>query len=152
MILMQKQSKGLKMKLKLALATLTLASLTFAKDVVIQAKDLPQNSQSFIQKYFSSAKISLVKQDIDSFDVYLDDGTELEFTTNGEWKEIDAKYRPMDTSFLNPNAITTIKKMHPNANIVKVEKEIQGYKIKLNNMVEIYTDTNGNLLGQKIDD
>ncbi|EGF8330913.1 hypothetical protein IDG20_000360 [Campylobacter lari] len=140
------------MKLKIALTTLTLASCVFAKDMVVGVNALPANSKNFIQKHFTGSNIALVKQDIDSFDVYLDNGTELEFFTNGDWKEIDAKYRPIDTSFLNQNALATIKKMHPNASIVKVKKEVQGYKFKLNNMVEIYTDANGNFLGQKLDD
>ncbi|AJC84609.1 PepSY-like domain-containing protein [Campylobacter peloridis] len=140
------------MKTKIILAALVLSSVAFARDIVVGVNALPANSKSFIQKYFTGSNIALVKQDIDSFDVYLDNGTELEFFTNGDWKEIDAKYRPIDTSFLNPNILATIKKMHPNASIIKVEKEIQGYKFKLNNMMEIYTDMNGNFLGQKFDD
>ncbi|TXE81611.1 hypothetical protein FPD46_04805 [Campylobacter peloridis] len=140
------------MKTKIILAALVLSSVAFARDIVVGVNALPANSKSFIQKYFTGSNIALVKQDIDSFDVYLDNGTELEFFTNGDWKEIDAKYRPIDTSFLNPNILATIKKMHPNASIIKVEKEIQGYKFKLNNMMEIYTDINGNFLGQKFDD
>ncbi|WP_291951774.1 PepSY-like domain-containing protein [Campylobacter sp.] len=140
------------MKIKLALAALALASITFAKDMVVGIDALPKNSKTFIKQYFSNTNIALIKQDVDGFDVYLDNGTELEFFTNGDWKEIDAKYRPIDTSFLNPNILKTIKKMHPNTSVIKVEKEIQGFKFKLNNMTEIYTDTNGNFLGQKLDD
>ncbi|ENQ6619176.1 PepSY-like domain-containing protein [Campylobacter lari] len=140
------------MKLKIASMALALASCVFAKDMVVGVNALPVNSKNFIQKHFTGSNIALVKQDIDSFDVYLDNGTELEFFINGDWKEIDAKYRPIDTSFLSPNVLATIKKMHPNASIIKVEKEIQGYKFKLNNMMEIYTDVNGNFLGQKFDD
>ncbi|MCW0239928.1 PepSY-like domain-containing protein [Campylobacter lari] len=134
------------MKLKIALTTLALASCVFAKDMVVGVNALPANSKNFIQKHFTGSNIALVKQDIDSFDVYLDNGTELEFFTNGDWKEIDAKYRPIDTSFLSPNVLATIKKMHPNASIIKVEKEIQGYKFKLNNMMEMEISWDKNLM------
>ncbi|MCR6590648.1 periplasmic protein [Campylobacter insulaenigrae] len=140
------------MKVKLILSALMLASVIFAKDMIVGKNALPENSKSFIKQYFSNANITLVKQDIDSFDVYLDNGTELEFFSNGDWKEIDSKYNPMNTSFLNQNILKTIKKMHPNANIIKAEKEVQGFKFKLNNMMEIYIDANGNFLGQKLDD
>lgn len=39
----------------------------------------------------------------------------------------------------------------PNAQILEVDKEINGYKFKFNNNMEVYTDMQGNILGQKLD-
>lgn len=140
------------MKIKIALATLAMTSFVLAKDMIVGVNALPQNSQNFIKQYFQNASVSLVKQDIDSFEVYLNDGTEIEFFINGDWKEVDANYKPLNTAFMPKNALSTITKMHPNVGIIKIEKEIQGYKFELNNRMEVYTDVNGNFLGQKFDD
>ena len=139
------------MKLKLVLASLACVGALMA-DVVVSASALPANAQSFVGKYFNNASIALVKQDVDSFDVTLNDGTEIDFMINGEWKEVDSKYKPLNTDFLPAALISKVKAAQPNANIIKVDKKINAYKFKFNNMMEVYTDLNGNVLGQKMDD
>ena len=49
--------------------------------------------------------------------------------------------------------IETAKKTYPQAQIWAVEVEhFNIYKVKLNNMMELYIDKSGNLLGQEWDD
>ncbi|TQR34496.1 hypothetical protein DMB92_00600 [Campylobacter sp. MIT 99-7217] len=139
------------MKIKLALASLACAGALFA-DIVVAPTALPANAQNFVKQYFGGAQIALVKQDIDSFDVVLNDGTEIDFLINGQWKEVDAKYKPLNTAFLPQAVVAKVKAAQPNAAIIKVEKKINMYKFKLNNMMEVYADLNGNILGQKFDD
>ena len=139
------------MKFKLMLASLVGASMLLA-DVVVNPSFLPQSAKDFIKSYFPNTNIGFVKQDVDSFDVTLADGTEIDFIINGDWKEIDGKYKAIPTNFLSNDIISKVKNTHPNASIIKVEKKVNGYEFKLNNMMEVYTDFNGNILGQKFDD
>ena len=44
-----------------------------------------------------------------------------------------------------------IKKAYPKSLIIKAEKIWNGFEIKTNNMIEIYIDSKGKILGQKID-
>ncbi|AGZ20616.1 PepSY-like domain-containing protein [Campylobacter coli] len=137
------------MKLKLGLAALLGATVLFARDIIVPASELPRNAQDFISKNFKTAQIALVKKDIDSYDVTLNDGTEIDFIITGEWKEVDGKYKALPNSIL-PNIMPKIS-ASSNAQIIEVSREINGYKFELSNQLKIYTDAQGNILGQKFD-
>ncbi|EAC1314437.1 PepSY-like domain-containing protein [Campylobacter coli] len=137
------------MKLKLGLAALLGATVLFARDIIVPASELPRNAQDFISKNFKTAQIALVKKDIDSYDVTLNDGTEIDFIITGEWKDVDGKYKALPNSIL-PNIMPKIS-ASSNAQIIEVSREINGYKFELSNQLKIYTDTQGNILGQKFD-
>ncbi|EAJ6233953.1 hypothetical protein IBZ17_001901, partial [Campylobacter coli] len=135
------------MKLKLGLAALLGATVLFARDIIVPASELPRNAQDFISKNFKTAQIALVKKDIDSYDVTLNDGTEIDFIITGEWKDVDGKYKALPNSIL-PNIMPKIS-ASSNAQIIEVSREINGYKFELSNQLKIYTDAQGNILGQK---
>ncbi|ENT5884627.1 PepSY-like domain-containing protein [Campylobacter coli] len=137
------------MKLKLGLAALLGATVFFARDIIVPASELPRNAQDFISKNFKTAQIALVKKDIDSYDVTLNDGTEIDFIITGEWKDVDGKYKALPNSIL-PNIMPKIS-ASSNAQIIEVSREINGYKFELSNQLKIYTDAQGNILGQKFD-
>ncbi|EAI5943656.1 hypothetical protein B5R47_03980 [Campylobacter coli] len=137
------------MKLKLGLAALLGATVLFARDIIVPASELPRNAQDFISKNFKTAQIALVKKDIDSYDVILNDGTEIDFIITGEWKDVDGKYKALPNSIL-PNIMPKIS-ASSNAQIIEVSREINGYKFELSNQLKIYTDAQGNILGQKFD-
>ncbi|WP_072226492.1 PepSY-like domain-containing protein [Campylobacter coli] len=141
------------MKLKLGLAALLGATVLFARDIIVPASELPRNAQDFISKNFKTAQIALVKKDIDSYDVTLNDGTEIDFIITGEWKDVDGKYKALPNSIL-PNIMPNIMpkiSASSNAQIIEVSREINGYKFELSNQLKIYTDAQGNILGQKFD-
>ncbi|ELZ2491907.1 PepSY-like domain-containing protein, partial [Campylobacter coli] len=131
------------MKLKLGLAALLGATVLFARDIIVPASELPRNAQDFISKNFKTAQIALVKKDIDSYDVTLNDGTEIDFIITGEWKDVDGKYKALPNSIL-PNIMPKIS-ASSNAQIIEVSREINGYKFELSNQLKIYTDTQGNI-------
>ncbi|EMB1202199.1 PepSY-like domain-containing protein [Campylobacter coli] len=137
------------MKLKLGLAALLGATVLFARDIIVPASELPRNAQDFISQNFKTAQIALVEKDIDSYDVTLNDGTEIDFIITGEWKEVDGKYKALPNSIL-PNIMPKIS-ASSNAQIIEVNREINGYKFELSNQLKIYTDAQGNILGQKFD-
>ncbi|EFQ8131171.1 hypothetical protein H0G10_001829, partial [Campylobacter coli] len=123
------------MKLKLGLAALLGATVLFARDIIVPASELPRNAQDFISKNFKTAQIALVKKDIDSYDVTLNDGTEIDFIITGEWKEVDGKYKALPNSIL-PNIMPKIS-ASSNAQIIEVSREINGYKFELSNQLKI---------------
>lgn len=136
------------MKLKLAFVALMGATILLARDIVVPASELPKNAQDFISKNFKTAQIALVKKDYDSYDVTLNDGTEIDFIINGEWKEIDGKYKALPNSIL-PNIMSKISTTM-NAQVIEVDKEVTGYKFKLSNQAKVYTDMQGNILGHQM--
>ncbi len=142
------------MKTKLVLASLLCASALYAdRDSLIVAPNaLPAPAQSFLSQHFKGANIALVKKDMDSYDVTLNDGTEVDFTLNGDWKDVDGQYKPIPTTFLPNGLAAKVQAAHNGAQIIDVERQISGFKLKLNNRMKVYTDTAGNILGQKFDD
>lgn len=139
------------MKLKLSLLALLVGFSSLLADVVVAVNSLPANAQNFIDQHFKGVSIGLVERDMDSFDVTLTDGTKIDFNIAGEWTEVDGKYKAIPTSFLPANVVQKAKAAQPNAIILQVDREVMGYKFKFNNRMKVYTDTNGNVLGQKFD-
>lgn len=117
----------------------------------VQLSSIPQNAQSFIKQHFANVKVTFIERDWDEIKVYLENGTQIEFFPNGDWKEIKC-YGNMPASVLPANVMNTVKRTYPNAAIIKIEKQFTIFEVKMNNMMELYIDNNGQLLGQKWDD
>lgn len=133
------------------LVALLFASVLFA-DMVVPVSALPQSARSFIQRTFPNAQIFKVERDDGKFKAKLNNGVEIKFLPNGEWESIDSDYTPIPPTVL-PNAVqNTVKNSYPQALITDVEKEFGNYKIKLNNMTELFISSSGQLIGQKMDD
>ena len=120
-------------------------------DIIISFDQLPASSKEFLSKYFK-AEVGLVQKDKNSYEVYLSDGSELEFEIDGSWHEVENKANPFELDFLPPNLSAIIKNEFPNTKAIEIEKKISYYKIKLTNGVKIYMDFNGTILKKKIDD
>lgn len=114
-------------------------------DIIISPDNLPDNIKNFIKKNFN-ASIGIVQKDRNSYEVYLSNGLELEFESDGTWKEIESKLDPFDFNFLPSNIIDIIKNKFPNIKAREIERKINYYKIKLSNGIKIYIDFNGTIL------
>lgn len=117
----------------------------------VQLSSIPQNAQNFIKQHFPNIQVSYIERDWDDIEVYLADGTQIEFFPNGDWKEVKC-YMNMPASILPANVMATIQRSYPQAAIIKIEKQFTIFEVKLNNMMELYIDNNGTLIGQKFDD
>lgn len=97
--------------------------------------DLPSEARSFIENYFPSADIlSIVQEKEDGrkeYQVKLSDGTDMEFDEDGEWTNIECYFSPLPTGILPANVITKVEKLHPEAYINGVEKELGGYVVEV---------------------
>ena len=133
------------------LVVLALTAALLNADMIIAPNSLPQNIQNFIATHFK-AQIGLVEMDRKSYEIYLTDGTELEFDLMGNWTEIESKLAPVDFRVLPPNVASIIKAQHPNASLLEVKRKMSYYKIKLSNKMKIYIDANGTILRQEFDD
>ncbi len=117
----------------------------------VPLSSLPKNTQDFIAKHFQNVEVTYIERDWEEIEVYLGNGTQVDFFPNGEWKEVKT-YGNMPATILPANVLATVNKTYPQAAIIKIEKQFSIYEIKLNNMMELYIDNNGNLLGQQFDD
>ncbi|MFV0328295.1 MAG: PepSY-like domain-containing protein [Dysgonomonas sp.] len=142
--------------MKKVLFTVGLLIMSFAfiacdddDDKVISVDNLPTNVQAFLQTHFASQEVRMVEKDNDSYDVYLINGFEIEFTLSGEWDDIDGRGQQIPASIvalIPTNIPTYITTNYPNQFIVEINKEHFGYEIDLNNNLELEFDTEGNFL------
>ena len=122
--------------------------------VIITADKLPATAQTFIKEYFPGSDISYAKKDKEltktTYEVVLQDGTEIDFDSKGQWDKIDCKRATVPAKLI-PDAIATyVQTNFPGQAIVKIDKELFGYEIELQNDLELKFDKNGRLVN--IDD
>ena len=111
---------------------------------------LPDAITAFIKQQFPNATVVGVEPDHDhgglEYDVYLSDGTQLDFDANNQWEKVECmKGVP---AFFVPKAIaSSVKGTYPNVAITKINKELHGYDIELANGMELSFDRSGRFLG-----
>ena len=112
--------------------------------------NLPQQAQQFISQHFPTATITAVVIDDGRYEVWLNNGTEIEFTMQGEWKEVDGHMNKVPDSIIPTKILEFVTANYPDNYIVKIEKDYDGYDIELNNGLDLDFDYNGNF--QYLDD
>ncbi|WP_295155400.1 PepSY-like domain-containing protein [uncultured Brachyspira sp.] len=140
-------------KLLALLITLTAISTSnlFA-DWVVPPSSLPQKARNFIRRVYPNVQIWKVERDGRKFEVDLSNGVSIDFLLNGDWTDIDGGWNGIPLSVLPQNVANTVRRTYPQAIMIDVEKEWGNYKVKLNNMMELYIAANGQLMGQQWDD
>lgn len=139
----------------IALISLFAVQALPAQDVITQdIKQLPKKSQDFIAKYFPDEKISYIKIDEElmqkDYDVVFVSGNAIEFSKDGEWKEINCKRSAIPEAVIPTNMMSYISKNFSNAHISKMEKKTRHYEIELSNDLDMEFDLQGNF--KRIDD
>lgn len=133
---------------------LTITGIISCKDSIITADRLPDTARSFINEYFAENTISYIKKDRGlaniSYEVVLQDRTEIEFDKSGNWDSIDCKRNAVPAGLV-PDAISEYVQVNfPGQLIVKIDREAFGYEIELSSDLELKFDKNGKML--EIDD
>ncbi len=117
-------------------------------DKVIDTTQLPQAAQVFIKKYFGTNKVVIAKEDaglfISSYDVIFADGTKLEFDNDGNWTEV--KCAAVPASLIPSQIQSKINELFPGTQVLKIERDGNGYDIKLSNRQELEFDTKFRLI------
>lgn len=129
---------------------------TNATDIVAQESDkLPVEARNFITQNFPQATISHVKVDkklmgSDEYEVLFSNGMKMEFDSRGNWKEIEMKNDKMPVAVIPGSVNTYVQNTYSANHITKIEHDNDGYKVKLNNGLELKFDQAGTF--KKVDD
>lgn len=129
--------------LLICLFTLTGATLSYAAaDRPIEHHSLPQKAQNFIKQHFPKSSIALAKVDTDllskSYEVRLNDGTKLEFDSDGEWSEVKCSKGSTLPAEIIPKPIAKyLAQNYPTTSLTEIERDRNGYQIELTNGLEI---------------
>ncbi|MCT2564405.1 PepSY-like domain-containing protein [Chryseobacterium herbae] len=127
----------------------------FAQDKAINVNQLPKTAKNFLATNFKGIAVGSAIEDreiygVDEYQVYLANGTKVEFDSKGNWKEVDGKHQKLPYGFIPASIRNYAAKNFPNTYIVKIEKERWSYKAELSNGLDLEFDRNGNF--KKIDD
>ena len=110
-------------------------------DKVISKNQLPAQAQSFLNENFAGSGISYAKLETDfferSYEVMLSDGTKLEFTGKGNWKEVDCRYSEVPEAIIPAPVKKYISDNYEGSKVLKIERDSRGYDVKLSNRLEL---------------
>ncbi len=133
-----------------AVFTFGVFSANADNDRVINKENLPASSQQFINTHFGNNKISFVKEERDfldkSYEVVFTDGTKLEFSRNGEWREVDCRYSEVPAAVV-PEAIRNyVANKFAGEKVLQIDHERNEYEVRLSNRLELTFDKNFNII------
>ena len=127
-------------------------SILYSDEMYVSPEQLPAPILQFINLHFKGSQIMYAEMDRKGYEIALDNGVEMEFFRNGELKEIEGNYIALPLNILPQTVANTVSRTYPHNVVTKIKKKWNLYEVKLNNMMELYIDINGQLLGQKFDD
>lgn len=120
------------------------------RDRVITKEQLPTAAQSLLTTHFSALKISLVKEDREfisrNYEVIFTDGTKVEFTRNGEWKELDCRKSAVPAALIPASIKNFVTERYPDAKILQIDRDSNDYEVKLSNKLELTFDKKYNII------
>ena len=120
------------------------------RDRIITKEQLPAAAQQLITKHFACLKISLVKEDREfvssNYEVLFADGTKLEFTRDGKWKEIDCRRNSVPAELVPQQIKDFVSNRYPEEKILQIDRDRHDYEVKLSNGLEFTFDKKFNLV------
>lgn len=119
-------------------------------DKPIQVNQLPAAAQEFINTYFPDQKVSFAKEERDflevSYEVMFTNTIKVEFSSNGEWKEVVCKYSTIPEGIV-PDAITKyVNDNFPGVSVYGIERGRRDIDVDLTNGLELTFDMNYNII------
>lgn len=113
----------------------------------IQPSQLPEKAIVFIESNFTSVALRQCMQftegDNIRYKAVLADDTEIDFNTNGDWKEIDGKVHSIQPTFLGQAIIGYLKKNAPGQRLLKATTDQKTITATLINGQQYTFDASG---------
>jgi hypothetical protein len=138
------------MKLLLSAAALfvTVLSVKAQEQETLYRSELPSKVRSFLT-YFKSPLHHAVRATDESsttYDIVLNNKTEIQFAENGSWTIIDGKGNAVPYKFLDKPIQEYIKNNGKNVVVTKIERTDSECKLALSNGQNCHFGANGTLL------
>lgn len=137
-----------KMKKTLTIIALLFVGMTtYAQKTNISYESLPNDAKDFININFPETTPAVILKDTEAFDVEYEvrfnDGMKIEFSEDGEWKEVKNDINCLTFGFLPENIGKYLENNHYGLCVKEIKRELKGFKVELANDVEIIFDKNG---------
>lgn len=142
------------LNLAMLLVMVLMANNTIAQHRVMTLTELPAVAQNFINSYFSQQQVVGVYQETEYFSkeykVFLENGTEVEFSAKGEWEEVKSRTSEIPTQIIPAEITQHIQKQFPNNFVKEIKKKWYGYDVEISNGLDLEFNSKGQFL--RIDD
>ena len=106
-------------------------------DQVITFDQMPEAAQALLKQHFANKVPLVVTVDWDDYTIRYESGEKVEFDKQGNWKEIDCRSSLVPVELIPEEIKANINATFPNALILKIERSLRGYEVKLNNGLEV---------------
>jgi hypothetical protein len=118
-------------------------------DKVINKSQLPAQAQEFIDSHFAGIDLAYAKKECNivfkSYEVRLADGSKLEFSSKGNWEEVDCQSGEVPSAIIPQPIKDYVENNYAGAKILLIEKNRKDYEIKLSNRLKLKFDKNFNI-------
>lgn len=129
--------KSIKAILLLAVMMVMSFNAKADNDQVITFDQMPAPAQALLKQYFADKVPLVVTVDWDDYTIMYQSGEKVEFDKQGEWKEISCRTTRVPDELIPEPIKTHINATFPGAVIVKLEKNLRGYEVKLTNGLDV---------------
>lgn len=120
---------------------LMLWCLTLLLAACYDEQKIPARSQAFIDKYFPESSIVIVEMedgdDMPEYEVWLNDGTKIDFDLQGEWRVVARKKSGVPQTLIPQQIMGFIKEKYPNNVVTKFSRKDYGYKLELSDDMDL---------------
>lgn len=121
------------------------------EDKLIGENELPARAAEFIKEHFSGIKISAIMLDRDLFEktyeVFLADGSNLDFDKNGDWTDIECHSTAVPGNIVPEKIRSYVTSNHASRQIVGIDRDKHDYELELDNGLDLKFDLNFNIIG-----
>lgn len=139
---------------KLILIAALLSAVLFSscakdKKTLIDFSQLPVAAQTFLNTHFSDLTLqSIIKEEEGrevEYEVRYTDLTEVNFDRNGDWDKVERKGIAIPDAVIPASILAYVKEKFPAPDfIVEIDKDRNGYEVKLNGGLDLEFDRDGN--------
>lgn len=138
----------------LAMAIIAPVTLKADDDMPIPVDQLPAAAKEFVKQYFPDKTIIYAEKEMKfsgvEYQARLSDGAKINFNGDGSWDKVDCKFYAVPAALVPETIATYVQVHYPGVMITKIDKELYGYDIEINNGLDLKFAANGTLIG--IDD
>lgn len=125
--------------------------MTACSDKPVVPEQLPAPVKTFIQQQYPGGAITFAQKDLEltgwKYEVFMADGTHIEFDTDDAWDKIEGSItNPVPTALIPAPIVTHLQANYPDAMVLKIDKERNGYEVELANGLELKYNKQGALM------
>lgn len=124
------------------MAVMASVSLTAIAGTPIKVSELPEASQAFIAQHFPGDNVRKAEKDNGrrgvEYEVDMTSGAEMEFMSDGNWKEVKAARGAAVPAAIVPEGIANyVAKTFSGTYIIEIARKRGGYEVELSNKTEL---------------